>query len=152
MSPLLSTCMHVPFQVLLPGSRDPCEGPASSPWFWPLYFSPEPETTWIPRQGCKGEAAAAAQSRSMTPRPEPVGQCRTHPPFLLSGSHSEGPLGCRWRPAGGQRRRTETTCKKPKSGAELPPALAQPRPNPPHPTQPTGSQGDLSQRTEKGPS
>ena len=53
-SPLLSTCMHVPFQVLLPGSRDPYEGPVSSPWFWPPYFSPEPRLRGSPGRAARG--------------------------------------------------------------------------------------------------
>lgn len=103
--------------------------------FVPLYLSPGPKAIRIPRQDCKG---------GQPQQPEPFGQCRTHPPFRLSGSHSEGPLGCRWRRAERQRRCTETTCRKPKSGAELPPTSANPTPT--HPTQPLGSHGDLPQK------
>lgn len=114
----------------LPGAATHLQGSLRNPHPSSMILLPAPLPTAvpgprhrIPRQGCKGEVAICRWEQ----RKEP-GAVRAHPPFPLSGSHSEGPLGCRRRPAGGRTPGKETTCKKTPewSGAAAPPP-AQPR-------------------------
>lgn len=117
-----------------------------------MFLSPPPAAllhthTLVLGPGLSGSPSRTARGRqpfAMGASERPIRRRRsavqTHPPFPLSGSHSEGPLGCRQRPAGRRIRGTKTTCKNPKSGTELTPPMCA-KPVPAHLTQPPGWKG-----------